>query len=978
MDNNFFTLIRCITGFFAKMKSMKSKLLFLILILISVSVTAQTARITGKVINASSGQALSGANITLVEKSKTVSADMNGGFNFTRLDSGTYTLKCSYVGYQEKIIEEIVLKRNDVSNITISLEEKKSTQNEVVVTATRSRAARESVASLLVAQKNSASVSDGISAESIRKTPDRSTSDVLKRVSGASIQDDRFAVIRGLNDRYNSAFINGAPLPSTESDRKAFAFDIFPSAILDNLVIYKTATPDRNGEFAGGIIDISTKSIPQQSFFSLSFGIGYNSVITGKNRFYSENKGNKDFFGIDDGTRGIPAGIPQQLRGLPSIQKGEYAKLFGNYKWGVKQGNASPNYNFQITKGFNVERKGKEFLGALLSVNYNRNQTFLEGERNTFDYDIDPNVPLAQRNKYIDSVYNEETVLAVLANISVKLDNRNNISWKNNYSINTDNRVIKRYGAPDYTTDSFYISKDVVRWYTSNQIFSSQLAGEHQVSPIKTKINWLGSFSKVKREIPNLSRTSYIGYEPDLQAFIPNGQVNQIFGSGTMLFADTEEEIKSIKVDITQSYKLLKSTQNSVKIGAGYQVRNREFRTRLFGFSPYNNGGVTFDYSLLSLPEDRIFLPENLGIMANGNGGFLLNEGTISNSNYEATSKLIHGYIMSDQRLFKKFRLIYGARVEQYNQKLNTIYDSLSVDPPIVLNTTVTDLLPSVNVVYAVTPKMNIRLSYSQTVNRPEFRELAPYLFFDYVSQYTFEGLDSLQRTKIKNYDFRYEFFPGKAQLFSVSAFFKEFKNPIEIVSLPGSSNVQAIYSNATSAEVYGVEAEFRTLISTIIGIRKEGSLLSRFTLAANAALVKSNVKLGRVGFFDLSQQVTDRALQGQSPYLINGSLGYNDDRLGISATISVNRVGDRIYIAGIKDQNADIYEKARTVVDFQVSKLILKKKLELKITGRDILAQQINFYSDYDLSKSFTARDKYFSAYKSPKVFSFSASYKF
>ena len=960
------------------MKSMKKVLLLCVLIFAYICGFAQTAKISGKVINAGSGQALSGANIFLVEKTTATTTDINGNFVFSKLAAGTYSIKCSYVGYLEKIIDEITIKDNENFSINISLEEKKATQSEVVITSTRTRAAKESVASLLVAQKNSASVSDGISAESIKKTPDRSTSDVLKRVSGASIQDDRFAIIRGLNDRYNAAFINGAPLPSTESDRKAFAFDIFPSAILDNLVIYKTATPDRSGEFAGGIIDISTKSIPQQSFLSISFGVGYNSAITGKDRFYSENKGNKDFLGIDDGTRGIPSGLPSQFKGLTFAQKGELAKQFNTYKWGIKQGNTSPNYNFQIAKGFNIERKGKEFLGALLSVNYNRNYTFLEGERNTFDYDIDPNVELAQRGRFIDSIYNEETVLALLANISVKLNNRNNISWKNNFSINTDNRIIKRIGAPDYTTDSFYISKDIVRWYTSNQIFSSQLAGEHQVGPIKTKINWLGSYSKVQREIPNLSRTSYIGYQPDLQAFIPNGQLNQIYGSGTMLFANTDEDIKSIKVDITQSYKFLKSSQNSVKIGAGYQKRKRDFTTRLFGFSPYNNGGVSFDYSLLSLPEERIFLPENLGVMANGNGGFLVNEGTISNSNYNASSELVHGYIMGDQRFFKKFRLIFGARIEQFKQKLNTINDSLSTDPPINLNTTVTDFLPSVNFVYAVTPKMNIRLSYSQTVNRPEFRELAPYLFFDYVSQYTFEGLDSLQRATIKNYDFRYEFYPGKAQIFSVSAFYKEFENPIEIVSIPGASNNQAIYSNAKSAEVYGVEAEFRTLISTLIGIKREGSFLSKFTLSANAALVKSKLKLGRVGFFDLSQQVTDRALQGQSPYLINGSLGFNDEKLGISATVSVNRVGDRIYIAGIKDQSADIYEKARTVLDFQVSKLILKNKLELKLTGRDILAQNISFYSDYDLSKSYTARDKYFSSYKAPKIFSFSASYKF
>ena len=213
---------------------------------ISSVLVAQTGKISGKVINAASGQPLANASVTLLEKSNGLAADLNGLFVFNKLAAGTYSIKCTYSGHVDKIIEEIIVKENETTNVTVSLDEKKA--GEIVIVTKRS-ARVESVASLLVAQKNSASVSDGITAESIRKTPDRSTGDVIKRVSGASIQDDRFAVIRGLNDRYNAAFINGAPLPSTESDRKAFAFDIFPSAILDNLVIYKTATPDKTGDF---------------------------------------------------------------------------------------------------------------------------------------------------------------------------------------------------------------------------------------------------------------------------------------------------------------------------------------------------------------------------------------------------------------------------------------------------------------------------------------------------------------------------------------------------------------------------------------------------------------------------------------------------------------------------------------------------------------------------------------------------------
>jgi len=272
---------------------------------------------------------------------------------------------------------------------------------------------------------------------------------------------------------------------------------------------------------------------------------------------------------------------------------------------------------------------------------------------------------------------------------------------------------------------------------------------------------------------------------------------------------------------------------------------------------------------------------------------------------------------------------------------------------------------------------MNIRLSYSQTVNRPEFRELAPFLFFDYATQNTIGGSANLKRAKIKNYDFRYEFYPGKAQLFSVSAFQKDFIDPIEIIFIPGTTN-QASYVNVTSAKVYGLEAEFRTLLSTLFGIKKEGALLSKFTLSANAALMKSSVKIDSLFFFERSRLITDRPLQGQSPYLINSSLAFADDKTGFSATISVNRVGDRIYIAGIKGEAADIYEKARTVVDFQVTKFLMKNKLELKLTAKNMLTQDINFYSDFDLSKSYTGSDKFFSTFNAPKVISFSATYKF
>ncbi len=957
--------------FFAKTE-ITMRRVFCLWLFCSLTATAfsQNGKITGKVINAGSGQPLTNATLVLIENSKTQLSDQNGVFTFSKLAAGTYSIKCSYTGHNDKIVDEIVVKADDNTTISISLEEKKS--EAVVLTATRSKAAGETVSSLLVAQKNSASVSDGITAETIRKTPDRSTSDVLKRVSGASIQDDRFAIIRGLNDRYNAAFINGAPLPSTESDRKAFAFDIFPATILDNLVIYKTATADRSGDFAGGMIDITTKSVLSKSFTSISYSLGFNSVITGNTRYYSENKGKKDWIGIDDGLRAIPAGIPStiEMRASTSDQNAELAKLFGHYKWGVKKRRTGPDYNFQLSKGLNIQRKQKEFLGMLFSINYKRSYTLRAGDRNA----------VFPRGEFQDSIFNDEVIVAALANFSMKLNNRNSFGWKNNLSINTDNRLVKRTGVPEIESDPNTVVRDIVRWFTFNQIFSSQFAGEHQVGKVKTRINWLAAYTNVKRDVPNLSRTSYIGDSTTLGGALVNNNPTQLSGAGSMFFAKADENIKSFKTDITQPYTFLKNTQNLFKAGGGYQVRERKFTSRLLGFAPYSGTGVVHDFTLYQLPEDQIFLPQHIGLMKNGKGGFLLRDGSTENSNYDASSGTIHAYLMNDQRFFKKFRLIYGVRMERFNQQLTSPSSSAGL-PPITIDSTVTDFLPSVNFVYALTPKINVRLSYSRTVNRPEFRELAPFLFYDYQAQYSINGNTKLVRALINNYDFRVEFFPGRAQLFSVSAFYKDFKNPIEIIFIPGVGlgGTQAAYFNAESGEVYGIEAEFRTLLSTLGGIKKEDGFLSKMTLSANAAYIKSNVKLPFLsGTGAVSQLDPERPMQGQSPYLVNGSLAYNDEKSGISSTFSVNRVGDRLTVAGVKNAVFDLYEKARTVADFHLSKTLMQNALELKFTARDILAQSFSIYNDNDKSKSYTAGDVYFSSYKAPKVFTFSATLKF
>jgi TonB dependent receptor/Carboxypeptidase regulatory-like domain/TonB-dependent Receptor Plug Domain len=946
---------------------MISKYFIIIFILIGSTTFAQTGIITGKVLDDKTGLPLGGDSIILVEKSIATVSDHNGVFIFNKLQAGNYSVKCRHKRYSEKIVTDIIVRENENTEINISLNMESKKLGGIVISSKKVKAAGETVATLLVAQKNSASVSDGVSAETIKKTPDRSSSDVIKRVTGASIQNDKFAIIRGLNDRYNASFINGAPLPSTEIDRKAFAFDVFPAGIIDNLIVYKTATPDKTAEFGGGIIEVSTKSTSSKPITIISIGQGFNTLITGKNRFVSEMKGSTDWLGLDDGTRAVPSGIPADKQGFgksSTVDKLEYAKLFGKYKWGVKEVVTKPNLSLQLVKSLNIQRKEKEFISSLFAVAYNKSNSFNSGERNAYAGRGNPNdpnnVPPIDK-KLTDSVYNEEVILSLMGNVGIKINNKNNISWKNNLSINTDNTLVKRQGYFDLasgSTDTIF-EKQIFRNFVSDQILNSQLLGDHQVGKYKTKLNWLMSYSKVSRQTPFQA----------ISGSSPMTQDNVLAGrNGTMISDNSQENLRSAKLDISQPYKLGEASQNMFKLGFGYLTRQRDYTNRLLGFAQAVTGNAyDVDNSILSLPYDQIFLEQNLGVLSNGKASILVNDATVPNSAYVANSSTLHAYLMNDQR-YKNFRLIYGVRMENFTQKLVAVQPGLRSTS---VNYTKLDYCPSANLVYSVTSKSNIRLSYSKTLNRPEYRELAQFGFPDYLSGFFVSGDSTLTRARLHNFDVRYEIFPGRAQLLSVSAFHKAIQNPIEF-STSKYYPSEAQYIQSKSATISGAEIEFRTLLSTLLFIKNEKSLLNRFTLSGNSTITRSSVIVG-----DATDSIKSRPLQGQSPYIINVALSYVGDSSGISSTLSLNRIGSRLAIAG-SNVLPEFFDKARTVIDFQIAKSLLKDKLELKMNVRDLLAQDIITYIDFDQSRSFSEKDRIFTKVKAPRVFIFSASFKF
>ncbi len=920
------------------------KLIYFSLLFFTSIVFGQTSIIKGVVIEEKTGQPLPGATVSIKNLAITSISDLDGNFIFRNLEVGKYDVECSVISFQIKVITEVETLKDDVTVLNISMSEASNDLDEVVIKTTRMKA--ESIKTLLIMQKNSINVSDGISAETIRRTPDKNTSDVLKRITGASIQENKFVIIRGLNDRYNAAFLNGAPLPSSEPDRKAFSFDIFPANMLDNLIITKTATPDQPGDFAGGIIQINTKNIPDKNFHTLSIGGGYNTITTGKNQLYYEG-GSTDWLGIDDGTRELSSKIPDYVafQNLTGLERSEYAK-YVNSDWSLKNKKFSPNFSFQYSTGQRIAL-GEKTLGVLFSVSYNKSNTFNQTVRKDYEYQGDE-LPSILDSNYLDKNYTEQYLVGGLANFSLKLNANNSISFKNIYSINSDDRVIERKGAPDEATAVNPLQVySTARWFTSNKIYSGQLNGDHYFSDSRIRVNWLGSFSKVSRSIPNLRRNSYTGYDDftdpenpnpnDLiyTANIADGNGGADYGGG-MFFSENNENIYNAKVDV--AHKLEANSKNEIKFGLYFQNRDRDFFARQLQYNKLNFGDTVFDDSLLTLTDDAIFQPENIGIIAPNVGGFTLFDGTKYFDSYIASSQLQAAYMMSDNT-YKKIRLIWGFRVENYEQKLTT---KLSETENLKVDNNQFEFMPSANLIYAVNSKQNLRLSYSKTVNRPEFRELAPFGFYDFTTQFFTNGNPELQIANVQNGDFRYEIYPGKSQLFSISAFYKKFKNPIELIA--GVNNKEVVYKNAKSAENYGFEMEFRTLMGSLIN--SESVFYNDLTFFSNLSIIKSKVDVSNIASSTDTQK--SRPMQGQSPYVFNGGMQYLSEN-GFTISLNINRVGNRIAVVGNTEAEPTLWEKSRTLLDGQISKTFFQKKLEIKFNAQNLLNQDLLFYQNKD-----------------------------
>ncbi|TBO40745.1 TonB-dependent receptor [Pedobacter kyonggii] len=912
-------------------------------------------RISGKILD-EKGETLPGASIKVIQTGKATQTASDGSYTLS-VEPGIYTIEVSYISFVTQRISEVNVKADKNTPLDISLKPDAKGLQEVVVTASYKKA---SVEGLLARQKNASEISNGISAEQIGRTPDKNIGESLKRISGVSSIDNKFVIVRGIGERYNSAQLDGVTLPSTEAQTRNFSFDLIPSNLVDNVVVSKTVTPDMNTSFGGGLIQINTKDIPTENFMSFTAGTSYNDQSTGKD-FLSHKRGKYDYLGFDDGRRDYPKDLVVTDRRVApnnSLTEAEYAKkvemqsrLFTNDNFTIYRYQAVPsqNYQFSIGRMIQVDTLKQKRLGFTGSISYRNTQQI-----NTFDQQKRGDWSASELYNNAGSSYGFNTTWSALLNIGYQ-SGKNRYSFRNNYTHMYDNALVRTLGHSfDVSGNTPANRLEETDDPTFTDLLQNKLSGQHQAG--KFKIEWSLARTSINRtekdvilatQVPRL-----IGKEYQYFYDIVNSSEPRILPTSRHHYENAEEHYSW---DVSTSVPFeVSGTRNTLKTGYFGNWKQARFNWTIASFSANFN---TLPDSLRYLTIAEMQQPENI----RGANGFFYNVGNGFQDIYKGKSLTQAGFAMFDTRFLEKFRLVWGVRAEYYkydeiNNGNNTNLKIFSIKPDKHWQ-----WLPSANLTYSPTSSFNIRTAFSSSVIRPElldnsqFWRYSPYLGAQF-------GNQGLYSTRINSYDLKAEWFPGLGEIISAGGFYKKFDTPTELTFSTASGNINYYLKSADFAQVYGLELELRKNFNFI----STHKLFSNLTAYANLTLQRSDVKgtylvantdpNGPPSIEASSKQ--NRPMYGQSPYLVNLGLQYNASRFGFN--IMYNKSGYKTYI--VSELPADIeYEKPRAQIDAQISGRLLKNRLEIKINAGNILNRASVFYrntASYEVNPDYVGGD--------------------
>lgn len=884
-------------------------ILAIVLLMTAMSIAQPKGSISGRVADQSNNEPLIGTNVSVLTTNYGAASDLDGNYVIKNLPPGKYSLRFSYISYKTITVDQVMVEAGKETKIDIALPPATVELKELVVTA---EALKTSELSVLNIQKNARNILDGVSAELISKNNSSDGTDVLKRMTGVTMSEGKYAYIRGVGDRYNNTLLNGSSLPSTDPEKKSFSYDLFPANLIENLLTIKTATPDKPADFSGGLIEINTVEFPSKLIFNFSASSSYNSQTSFKD-FLSYRGGNQDWSGMDDGTRSLPALINFEKVGRGNYTSDELNQIGLAFKnnWHTTATKAPIKGNFKINLGNSLDF-GQSKLGYIASINYSNNDEIIDLQNSYYTFD-------GPRYQYKGTVFANSVFWSGMLNTSLKLGQEHKLSLKNIYSQNSDNETTVREGPSYYYPD--YRKSTSLR-FISRSLFSSQLIGEHHFSLLKgVGFDWNLNYGNSKRDEPDARRYVYSRDfdqpDADFRFLLDPSLTTRFFGN---LDDNNRGASANLLIKIFERPSL-----PTLKFGVYYDKKDRKFDARTFGFWNLPGGNFMAEDRLMTAPVEQIFAPENFG-----NRFIEVIEITKAADSYASDQYVSAAYLMTDFDLFTRFKVITGVRFEKSQQKMNSF---TITNEPMSVNSIYNDWLPSVNLAYAMTHKMNIRAAYARTLARPEFRELAPFSYYDFLTYELVEGNPELKRSLISNFDLRYEFYPTNLELVAISGFYKKLSDPIEQVLIAASA-FQPIrsYENAKHANNYGVEIELKKKLGFV------ASMLENFNFVGNISFIHSEINLnGGNGF-----QVAKRPMQGQADYISNFGLYYEDLEGKFSGSLIYNKVGQQISRVGFANLG-DIIELPRNHVDFAFSARLIDH-LTFKFSAKDLLNRDHKF----------------------------------
>ena len=901
---------------------------------ISTAVFAQTGTLSGVVTEKGSALEVIGGNVIIAGTSTGTTTEFDGTY-VLEIAPGTYNIEFSYIGFQNFLAENVIITAGETTTLDVALEDESVELESVVVTG---KAFKNTEASVLALRQKSTTLLNGISSAQFKKSGDSDVAQAVRRVTGVTLEDGKYVYVRGLGDRYSKTTLNGAEVPGLDPNRNTVQMDLFPTSLVDNIVVYKTFSPELPGDWTGGLVDINTKDFPERYSVSASLSTGYNANSNFNSEFLSYEGGATDALGIDDGTRAEPASIESQTGVLTDYAAGlansqaanevaNNTRAFSN-NWSMEQAARPLNQGASFSIGNLYDIKGKS-LGVSASATYARNYTgYQNGQVGIYQLsgDFASTNQLNPQILLTDSEGNEETTWGALLAASLKLNDNHTINFTGMHNQSGTSTAKYAFGTKNADDpDDIFQTRS---WrYLERSLSTVQAKGIHKLGENSNiKLNWISSYSISKQDDPDLRFfTNRINTITD-NAFLKPSSDNV----PTRFYRNMVQNNSDTRVSLELPIKQWNGLDGTVQFGGAFNYKDRAFREDRYNFnnnalslnSP-NAGDINNDAFLdlsFYFAENNLVTPGANGYENEGNGVYVTDNYDARN-NYNASALTSAAFGKANLSLTDKLNAIVGVRVERTFVGLETFDTGATLDTYPNLDGTGnlldnTDVLPSATFNYAVNENQKVRLSYSRTVARPTFRELAPFASFALDGGFVFVGNPDLQRTTIDNLDLRWELFPNSGESISAGVFAKNFSNPIERTFNPEAQNTELTYRNVDQARLVGVELEFRKKLESL------ASFLKGFDWTTNLTYIYSETDIDEEELAQIRVSQPDapatREMFGQAPYVFNTMLSYRSQQ-GTKASLSFNVIGDAISVV-TRGATPNYYTKSRPLLNFRIS----------------------------------------------------------